>query len=436
MPDLTDAPIEETFDLVFEQVNASFQITVEADQAGQLVRFKNAILARAELNKNNDDISAENINELAATLSGRAVDIGHDEKKNAGFITASRAVVHKGKPAVAIDGVLWPDRYPDEVDGVMSGSQHLSVEAEADRARCLVCNGTYASVDMYCEHLKSRRRTGSKRGFVGMRGTGAGITPRPAGTETRFDRSQIYVVAHQEADPDADLGEKDAGVIEKPNPDQAGTVIAESEEEIVMEKCPHCAVDVEASEKCPKCGKSMSATLLVADLRTTESALATAQAEAQVKAAELTKALADIEVLRVESQQATSKVAEITAAFAIEKKTLEDKALAAETGLATTQTALTEAKAELEVVATKQAEEKKGEREALLKPMLSAEVWEARKEKFFGMDDDTFATMAASMVDAAQKPALGIGLRSGLPDKPVAGADANKNGKHAISLRD
>jgi hypothetical protein len=198
MPQGNSENQDELDDLIFEQVNASFEITIQATEDGDLVRFKNAILARVETNRNNDDISPDNINELAATLSGRPVDINHDEGKNAGFITASRPVVHKGKPAVAIDGLLWRDRYPDEIDGVRSGTHHLSVEADAVKAVCSTCKGEFESSDVYCEHLRNRRLTGSKRGFVGLKGKGAGITTRPAGTDTHFDRSQIYVVAHDE----------------------------------------------------------------------------------------------------------------------------------------------------------------------------------------------------------------------------------------------
>jgi hypothetical protein len=77
-----------------------------------------------------------------------------------------------------------------------------------------------------------------------------------------------------------------------------------------------------------------------------------------------------------------------------------------------------------------------GNREATLKPLMTAESWESRKEKFFAMDEDTFNTMAASIQEVAKKPAQISGLRTGMPE-PVAGSGANKNGRFAqISLRD
>lgn len=191
-------------DLIFEQVNAEFELTVQAaTEAGDLLRFRNAILAVSEINKNNDEISADNIKELAGSLGGRAIDINHDDRQNAGVITASRPVLHKGKAAVAIDGLLWRDRYPDEISGVQAGTHHLSVEANADKAVCSQCGNQFDSSGVYCEHLKNRRLNGARRGFIGLKGKGAGITPRPAGTGTTFDRDQIYVVAHQEAELEA-----------------------------------------------------------------------------------------------------------------------------------------------------------------------------------------------------------------------------------------
>jgi len=199
VPNETTPEENESGLLVFEQTNnTSIEILIQATEDGDLFRFRNAILAVAETNKNRDHISNDNIKELASTLAGRAVDIDHDERANAGVITSARPVKVNGSSAVAIDGLLWRDRYPEQIDGVRSGTHHLSVEANADMATCSVCNGQFKSADLYCAHLKKRNSSGAIRGFINLKGKGAGITEHPAGNGTQFDKEQIYVLAHVE----------------------------------------------------------------------------------------------------------------------------------------------------------------------------------------------------------------------------------------------
>lgn len=424
----TENLLPEEAGLVFEQINAAFDIVVQATEDGDLIRFRNAILARVETNKNNDVISPSNIDELAATLSGRAVDIDHDDRLNAGVITASRTVMYQGQPAVAIDGLLWRDRYPAEIDGVRAGTHHLSVEAMAEKAVCSTCNSQFVSSEVYCDHLRQRHLTGAKRGFVGLKGKGAGITPHPAGTNTTFDRTQIYVVAHEET---------------------AAPLIKEK----VMSPCPHCKTDVEASDKCSKCGKSLTAELLAADLKAAETAVAeketaatTATAALEAKHVELTRALAELEALKAAKKENPFDKKEEDDESDDDKK--KEKKTGVEAALTVAQAALVEKTAQAEVLtaalATKTADFeaaqaklaaiKSTEREALIKPLLSEAAWTERGATFLAMDDAMFATVAASFKDmtVSKKPALAVGLRSGMPG-PGAGSETPK--KSLISLR-
>jgi len=501
----------ESDEMVFEQVNGtSFDIHVEATENGDLLRFRNAILAVQETNKNNDHISEANINELAATLAGRAIDVNHDELSNAGVITAARSILYKGNPAVAIDGLGWRDRYPKEWDGVRAGTHHLSVEADAKKAICSTCRNEFETSSLYCDHLKNRRLTGAKRGFIGLKGKGAGITTNPAGTDTRFDREQIFVVAHQEpnieaswydsllpkgetvddlpasdfADPNGrrfpykihgklypeawkyaysaasggHTGEKDESAIAKLKRDKpSGVTIAESQEDMAMNKCPHCGKEVTARDgKCPDCGKSMSAELLAAELLASETKVAEAAQALVAKDGELKSALSELEALKAvppktKNYEDPEELGEDPKEEKTETKREENmemddvqdakskKALAAmEADLAAKTTELAAKTSDLEIAVTaldsanaKLSEIRATQREAEIKPLLSLEAWKERSATFLAMDDTTFATMAASLKDVAKKPAQAIGLRSGMPD-PVAGSD---NGHSKITLR-
>lgn len=165
-----------------------------SDGRRTLLVFKGATLARAETNTNNDEISDENIAELATTIPGYPIDIEHNTQRNVGAFTAGRNV----GGALMVDGVIWADRYPDEADGVIHGRQRLSVEAEAKKASCSLCGGEFDTPTTYCQHIatvKARKESRASRRFTGMKARGGAITLNPAGTGTQFDGSQIYFVA-------------------------------------------------------------------------------------------------------------------------------------------------------------------------------------------------------------------------------------------------
>ncbi len=345
--------------ILFEQARTPIAITLQATEDGELLRFRNAILCRAEANLNDDELTPQNIAELAASLAGRAIDIDHNRQANAGIITEARV---EGE-AVAIDGILWKDRYPVQIAGVQAGSHHLSVEASAVAAICSVCERRFEGAADYCQHLKARKLYAARRRFEGLSGEGAGITATPAGTRTQFDRNQIFVVAsHQEAPM----------------------------------TCPHCNSDAGDGPKCARCGKSVSATLLVAELSTAQAELATA--------------LTNLSAAQAETAQTIEKV-------------VPDPLVAAE--LETTKTALTATQTELTAALDKLAGIEAAGRESAVRAFLAEAAWTERKDQFLKMDAPTFAVVLASLKDA--KPTgtvrLAAGLRSGMPE-PVAGSEA------------
>lgn len=344
-------------EIVFEQINSPVEITIQATEDGELLRFKNAVLARVEANRNNDELSIENVTELASTLAGRAIDIDHNRKANVGVITSAHAI--EGGTAVAIDGILWRDRYPDEVDGVQSGTHHLSVEAKAKTAICSKCELKFEGSTDYCDHLKNRKRSGATRRFEGMVGDGAGITSKPAGTRTHFDRSQIFVVA--------------------------------SHKEIDDMKCPRCGKDGGEGDTCAACGKDMRATVIAKELTDKEQELATA--------------LAELEALKPQLETAQG-----------EKTAVQEQLTAAEQKVK-------DAEESLKAAEDKIAAQKAKEREGILKPLLTEAAFKEKLVKFQAMDDDTFETVVASLqeVKPSRIPALRSGMPGPAPDSEQSG---------------
>ena len=179
-----------------QQLTAHEVQAVGADRGVRFVRFKHAILARAEKNKNQDRITPQGIAELAATLPLNAIDDEHKRDVVPGIFTDARVLDDGGVPALDVDGLLFADRFPQQTQAVLNGEKLLSIEAGADTATCSLCGGVYVREDQYCGHLKARlvdRK--AERILSGLKATGGAITTHPAGTNTRFDMNHIELIA-------------------------------------------------------------------------------------------------------------------------------------------------------------------------------------------------------------------------------------------------
>jgi hypothetical protein len=159
--------------------------------SGELVKFSNAVLARAERNRNGDQIDAEGIRELAATLPLMPLDVEHVPDRVFAFFVDAQAV----GDTLVTSGIMFAKRFPDIVKEIMSGERHLSIEAHAREAVCSVCNETFASERAYCTHLAGRPANGASRILRGLKAIGGGAVKRNAGTETFFDRNGFTLIA-------------------------------------------------------------------------------------------------------------------------------------------------------------------------------------------------------------------------------------------------
>ena len=158
---------------------------------GDLIKFENAILARAERNGNGDAIDSEGIHELAATLPLMPLDVDHVPDRIFAFFVGAQV---QGD-ALVTSGIMFAKRFPDVVAEVMAGKRHLSIEAHAREAQCSVCNTVFASEREYCTHLAGRLNNGASRILRGLKAIGGGAVKRNAGTETFFDRNGFTLIA-------------------------------------------------------------------------------------------------------------------------------------------------------------------------------------------------------------------------------------------------
>ena len=180
----------------------------EQDSDPRFLRFKRAVLARAEVNGNRDGVGEKELQELAATLPGTAIDTEHDEKSNFGVFTSATVEAdeaHENVSTLFVDGYFWRHRLeqarilPEDIE---SGRYSLSVEADAREAECSVCKKVHANAMDYCSHLLNRAKSGAVRILRGLRAMGGALTRRPAGTDTGFAQSQLWLIASHGENPE------------------------------------------------------------------------------------------------------------------------------------------------------------------------------------------------------------------------------------------
>jgi hypothetical protein len=188
----------------FNLVKGPTTISFTADSQGRLLRFTGARLARAEENKNRDEITPAGIDELAATVAGSAIDIEHEDRALCGIFTDGRGVDDPELGRVLdVDGLVHADRFPEIAAGMQDGTLALSIEADGKTATCSICKQVFASSDQYCTHLQNKMKSGARRTVEGLTCLGGGIVKYPAGNGTDFSKSNIRFVASH-AEPDAD----------------------------------------------------------------------------------------------------------------------------------------------------------------------------------------------------------------------------------------
>lgn len=173
-------------------------------QAGEIMKFRNAVLCRAEINRNNDGITSDGIVELATSLPLMPIDVEHRQDRVIGMFTAARAepwvrddgqVVENG--ALVTDGIIYARRFPEYAEAIVNGDMKLSVECVGKKAVCGKCGTAFASASEYCDHVLKREAT---RWLFDLSARGGAITDHPAGTDTVFAAEDGFVMIAALAD--------------------------------------------------------------------------------------------------------------------------------------------------------------------------------------------------------------------------------------------
>lgn len=173
------------------------QIELVGSEDGDILLFSGAIMCHVGVNSNGDGIPNEaEIDNLANTIVGRAIDIEHKEHIIHGVFTSGRRVVGKSNaPALEVGGLIWADRFPDSASDVKSGVYKLSIEAEADMAECSLCGKQFYKAGEYCDHLFNRSRSGAVRYLHGLKAKGGALTRNPADSGADFSGARLRMVA-------------------------------------------------------------------------------------------------------------------------------------------------------------------------------------------------------------------------------------------------
>src|SRR3972149_5251496 len=74
-------------DMEANLILGSIKFTADEEDP-RFLRFKRAVLARAEVNGNNDIVTEDGLKEVASTLVGTGIDLEHADTDNYGYFTA------------------------------------------------------------------------------------------------------------------------------------------------------------------------------------------------------------------------------------------------------------------------------------------------------------------------------------------------------------
>ena len=92
-------------------------IAAVGGKPSSVLRFRNAIIAREEVNKNRDEITLEGLHELAASLALQPIDLYHHEKELCGMFLSGEVVKDHLGNALSASGLIYADRFPDTARG-------------------------------------------------------------------------------------------------------------------------------------------------------------------------------------------------------------------------------------------------------------------------------------------------------------------------------
>jgi len=185
-----EEPTEEEVGVMVEAANKY----MGALTPGSIIKFSDAVLVRAEVNKNKDEIDEQGVQEIAASLPLKPIDHRHDRQKIVGIFIDAEAK----DGAVPTKGLIWAGRYPEVAFDLVAGKGNLSIDARAERAVCRECGQSYVSEKEYCAHINRNVGGQAIRKLEGLIADGGSIVPNPAGSDTGIPPQSLRMIAHIE----------------------------------------------------------------------------------------------------------------------------------------------------------------------------------------------------------------------------------------------
>lgn len=167
---------------------------------GSIIKFKDAILVRAEVNKNRDQVNEQGIREIASTLPLKPIDKNHKPQTIVGMFIDAKPI--NGDTAVSTSGLIYAGRFPEIARDLVAGNGHLSADAQAKKAECGECGGVYQGEVEYCTHINRAAGGRAVRKLTGLESNGGAIVPNPAGSETHIPQQGLVMIAHIEGEGD------------------------------------------------------------------------------------------------------------------------------------------------------------------------------------------------------------------------------------------
>lgn len=161
---------------------------------GSIMKFRDAILVRAEVNKNKDEVDQRGIREIASSLALKPIDRRHNAQEIVGIFIEGQPI--ENDSAVSTSGLVWAGRWAEVAQDLLADKAMLSIEARAENAICAECGGVYAAEDEYCDHITRSRGGTAIRKLRGMVADGGAIVPNPAGTDTHIPSQGLLMIAH------------------------------------------------------------------------------------------------------------------------------------------------------------------------------------------------------------------------------------------------
>jgi len=171
---------------------------------GSIIKFSEAVLVRAEVNKNKDEIDEQGVQEIAQSLPLKPIDHLHNRQNIVGIFIDAEA----RDGAVPTKGLIWAGRYPDIAFDLVAGKGNLSIDARAERALCRECGQAFVNEKQYCAHINRNLGGVAIRKLEGLVADGGSIVPNPAGSDTNIPAQSLRMIAHIEVEePSTDKGD-------------------------------------------------------------------------------------------------------------------------------------------------------------------------------------------------------------------------------------